>query len=211
MAQSPDAGKQRHWLGLVERWQRSKLTVREFCEHHQISEASFYAWRRVLRERGLIQVRRRNRQRPRLRLLSSSRWLRSLWRQASSTSFSSMALYCAFDPVSMPTCFSNSCVCWRSGHDEFVVAGPRVFVHVADGHAQSFDSLAGLVEQQLGQDPLAGDLFVFRSQRTADRLKLLYWDSDGLAIWYKRLEEGSFVFPTADVGRAKVRIRRLAW
>jgi transposase-like protein len=55
MAQSPDAGKQRHWLGFVERWQRSKLTVREFCEQHQISEASFYAWRRVLRERGLIQ------------------------------------------------------------------------------------------------------------------------------------------------------------
>ena len=35
MAQSPNAGKQRHWLDLVRRWQRSKLTVREFCEHHQ--------------------------------------------------------------------------------------------------------------------------------------------------------------------------------
>ena len=53
---------------------------------------------------------------------------------------------------------------------------------------KSFDSLAGLVEQQLGQDPLAGDLFVFRSRR-GDRLKLLYWDSDGLAIWYKKQEE----------------------
>jgi transposase len=65
---------------------------------------------------------------------------------------------------------------------------------------KSFDSLAGLVEQQLGQDPLAGDLFVFRSKR-GDRLKLLYWDSDGLAIWYKRLEEGTFVFPTPDAQR----------
>jgi transposase len=62
---------------------------------------------------------------------------------------------------------------------------------------KSFDSLAGLVEQQLGQDPLAGDLFVFRSKR-GDRLKLLYWDNDGLAIWYKRLEEGTFLFPTPD-------------
>ncbi len=53
---------------------------------------------------------------------------------------------------------------------------------------KSFDSLAGLVEQQLGQDPLAGDLFVFRSKR-GDRLKLLYWDNDGLAIWYKKQEE----------------------
>jgi transposase len=65
---------------------------------------------------------------------------------------------------------------------------------------KSFDSLAGLVEQQLGQDPLAGDLFVFRSKR-GDRLKLLYWDSDGLAIWYKRLEEGTFAFPTPDAQR----------
>jgi transposase len=67
---------------------------------------------------------------------------------------------------------------------------------------KSFDSLAGLVEQQLGQDPLAGDLFVFRSKR-GDRLKLLYWDSDGLAIWYKRLEEGTFVFPSANAEREK--------
>ena len=68
---------------------------------------------------------------------------------------------------------------------------------------KGFDSLAGLVEQQLGQDPLAGDLFVFRSRR-GDRLKLLYWDNDGLAIWYKRLEEGTFVFPRADASRSKV-------
>jgi transposase len=68
---------------------------------------------------------------------------------------------------------------------------------------KSFDSLAGLVEQQLGQDPLAGDLFVFRSKR-GDRLKLLYWDSDGLAIWYKRLEEGTFVFPAPDQQRQSV-------
>ena len=68
---------------------------------------------------------------------------------------------------------------------------------------KSFDSLTGLVQRELGQDPLAGDLFVFRSRR-GDRLKLLYWDSDGLAIWYKRLEEGTFVFPTADPQRVRV-------
>jgi transposase len=68
---------------------------------------------------------------------------------------------------------------------------------------KSFDTLAGLVEQQLGQDPLKGDLFVFRSKR-GDRIKLLYWDSDGLAIWYKRLEVGTFAWPTPDEQRAKV-------
>ena len=61
---------------------------------------------------------------------------------------------------------------------------------------KGFDTLACLVQQELGQDPLAGDLFVFRSRR-GDRLKLLWWDEDGYALWYKRLEKGSFRFPTA--------------
>jgi transposase-like protein len=54
MAQRPDPAKQARWLQLIRRWQRSQPAVREFCEHHQISEASFYSWRRVLRQRGLL-------------------------------------------------------------------------------------------------------------------------------------------------------------
>ena len=54
-----------------------------------------------------------------------------------------------------------------------------------------------MVQQELGPDPLSGDLFVFRSKR-GDRLKLLWWDEDGYCLWYKRLEAGSFVLPGAD-------------
>jgi len=50
---------------------------------------------------------------------------------------------------------------------------------------KSFVTLACLVQQALGQDPLSGDLFVFRSRR-GDRIKLLYWDNDGYALWYKK-------------------------
>jgi transposase len=59
---------------------------------------------------------------------------------------------------------------------------------------RSFDGLGQLVRDHLGGDPLSGDLFVFRSRR-GDRVKLLYWLGDGLALWYKRLEEGVFTFP----------------
>jgi transposase len=80
----------------------------------------------------------------------------------------------------------------------------RVFLcTVPTDMRKSFDSLAGLVQEQLGQDPLSGDLFVFRSKR-GDRVKLLYWDQDGLAIWYKRLEEGTFTLLSADGKRTVV-------
>jgi len=86
----------------------------------------------------------------------------------------------------------------------------RVFVcTLPTDMRKSFDALAGLVTEQLGQDPLSGDLFVFRSKR-GDKLKLLYWDSDGLAVWYKRLEEGTFVMPTPSAERAAIGTHGLA-
>ena len=52
---------------------------------------------------------------------------------------------------------------------------------------KSFDGLSELVRTGLGGDPLSGHLFVFRNRR-GDRLKLLYWDCDGLAVWAKRAQ-----------------------
>jgi transposase len=67
---------------------------------------------------------------------------------------------------------------------------------------KSFDGLCGLIRLELNQDPLTGSLFVF-CNRHRNRVKLLYWDSDGLAIWYKRLEKGTFSRPDicAEDGR----------
>ena len=59
---------------------------------------------------------------------------------------------------------------------------------------KSFDGLSALVADHLGQDPLSGHLFIFTSRRR-DRVKLLYFERGGLAIWYKRLEEGTFAAP----------------
>jgi len=61
---------------------------------------------------------------------------------------------------------------------------------------RSFDGLAEHVRAFLGDDPLSGSMFVFRN-RSSQRVKILWWDKDGLAIYYKRLEKGTFQFPAA--------------
>jgi transposase len=77
-------------------------------------------------------------------------------------------------------------------------AGMRVWVSTAPvDMRRSFDGLAEVVRSFLGQDPLSGDLFVFRN-KTGERLKILWWDRGGLAIFYKRLERGTFRFPTGQ-------------
>lgn len=59
---------------------------------------------------------------------------------------------------------------------------------------KSFDTLAGLVRVHLQGDPQSGTWFVFRGKQ-GNRLKILYWDGDGYALWQKRLEQGTFEFP----------------
>jgi hypothetical protein len=62
---------------------------------------------------------------------------------------------------------------------------------------KSFDSLQALVREHLELDAFAGHLFVFTSRRK-DRVKILYWDRDGFAVWSKRLEEGTYAVSLGD-------------
>ena len=71
---------------------------------------------------------------------------------------------------------------------------------------KGFDTLAVLVREGLGYDPLSGQLFLFVGKRR-DRLKILYWDRDGYAFWYKRLEQGTFRMPVAKPESASIELK----
>jgi transposase len=59
---------------------------------------------------------------------------------------------------------------------------------------KGFDSLCGIVSNQMRQDALSGDVFVFVNRRRT-HVKLLIWEGDGLALYYKRLEKGAYELP----------------
>lgn len=71
---------------------------------------------------------------------------------------------------------------------------------------KGFDTLAVLVRDGLGYDPMGGHLFLFVGRRR-DRLKILYWDRDGYALWYKRLEQGTFRMPIAKPDAASIELK----
>jgi transposase len=74
---------------------------------------------------------------------------------------------------------------------------------------KSFDGLSALASTSLALDPLSGHLFVFVNKRR-DRIKILYWDRDGLAVWAKRLERGTFRLPAARSDRVEMTTAELA-
>ena len=83
----------------------------------------------------------------------------------------------------------------------------RIWLAVAPTDMRcSFDRLAELAQAVTGDDPFSGHLFLFRS-RGGDRLKVLYWDRDGYALWYKRLEEGTFKLPKVEPSQRSVELR----
>lgn len=84
----------------------------------------------------------------------------------------------------------------------------RILLHAdAVDLRKGFDGLSGIVSQAFPQeDLLSGHLFLFLNRRR-DRIKVLYWNVDGLAIWYYRLEAGSFQVPRRPSADAAIELK----
>ena len=88
--------------------------------------------------------------------------------------------------------------------------GARVWLAAgATDMRRGFDGLARQVQEVLRLDPFSGHLFVFRGKR-GDLLKCLFWDTQGLVLYAKRLERGRFVWPQARDGSVSLTPAQLA-
>ncbi|MGD0141134.1 MAG: IS66 family insertion sequence element accessory protein TnpB [Tepidisphaeraceae bacterium] len=87
------------------------------------------------------------------------------------------------------------------------LSSARIWLAVAPADMRcGFDRLAELAQAVTSRNPMDGHLFLFRG-RGGDRLKILYWDKDGWAVWYKRLEEGVFKLPRIEPEQQSVELR----
>jgi len=83
-----------------------------------------------------------------------------------------------------------------------VTGGTRIFLYRPPADMRKgFDGLSGMVAEQFTESLFSGALFVFLNHRR-NRVKILYWDRDGLALWHKRLERGKFQMPADKDGKA---------
>ncbi len=89
---------------------------------------------------------------------------------------------------------------------------PDVYLHIdVVDFRKSINGLALIVEQALDRDPFSQAIYVF-CNRGRDKLKILYWDKTGFALWYKRLERSRFKWPSAIESNAyKIDEQQLHW
>ena len=88
------------------------------------------------------------------------------------------------------------------------ITAARIYLYARDvDMRRSFDGLMAIVQTEFDKDIRQGDFFLFINKRR-DRLKILWWDGDGLAIFMKRLERGTYQRPLADNNNNHVQMDR---
>ena len=203
MARPKDLGLEHTWRRRLRRQATSGLSIPAFCAREGVSSASFYAWRRRLAAPPRRRATRPAPVRPapprslappggdgtvpRLRDRAAAPRPAPLRRRPRA----GMAGTARGRPRRPRAAGGDA--------DDLAPLGrPRVPLHQIRGHAQELRRPLGPGPGMLRPGPPDGHLFLFVNRRR-DRIKVLYFDHDGLAIWYKRLEAGSFQLP--DAGR----------
>lgn len=79
-----------------------------------------------------------------------------------------------------------------------------VYRHSTDMR-KGFDSLCGLVNREFLMSPISGDVYIFLNHRR-NRIKVLHWQGDGFAIFYKRLEKGTYEIPLKNTSQNNIEI-----
>ena len=195
-----DLNREYTWRQRHQRQSTSGLSVPAFCARERISVTAFYAWRHRLAARSLPA-----RLEPPLfvplNLDSSPRQTGVVLSHGVEVSYQTKSVFTSTlfpSPSGCAASWLHSRPPTQGGHAMIMLpSAVRIFLCTRSTDLRkSFDGLSGLVQDCFGQDPLTGHLFLFLNRRR-DRIKILYFDRDGLAIWYKRLEAGSYQMPQA--------------
>ena len=183
-----DSSREAFWRRIMAEFRKSGLTVREFCRRRKLHESAFYFWRRTIQDRiypATLPIERLPV--PLVPFVQHPRPRRIL-----------CLIFAADQALRLSESFAHRAsrrIDSRLGGGGASmigttrgVRGGQVWIATAPvDMRKSFDGLAEVVRSFLGHDPLGGNVFVFRSKR-GDRVKLLYWDRDGLALYYKKFE-----------------------
>jgi transposase len=182
------------WRGRIAEQERSGLSIKQFCKERGLTAWSFYDWRKRLRESGapirFALVERRSESETCYQRRCRNRIRR---RRAIAHPVRSRRRDVTYGDRGIA----------RMIH---LPASVRVYLCLSPTDMRrSFDGLHALVRDHLQLDAFAGHLYLF-ANRGRDRLKILYWDRDGFAVWAKRLEAGSFAIPVGEPGSSQIEI-----
>ena len=179
--------KREYWSNLIAEQEASGQTIRAFCQEQGVGDNSFYYWRKKLQKStGAVRSSENGGQRGAVGI-DSGQWRATPDRER-----------CGRGDVSP-----------GAGRGKAMIHPPasvRVYLCLSPcDMRRSFDGLHALVRDHLQLDPFAGHLYLFANKRR-DRLKILYWDRDGFAIWAKRLEAGTYAIPCGEPGSRRFEI-----
>ncbi len=187
MAGSLDSRKVREWQRRMARFQEAQQSVAEFCRKEGVSAPSFYQWRKRLAQRPRPAEEAAG-FRP-VRLVEFGRRRRATARRDATARPD-------LGPAGPAAGDRHVGSRGRPAHGRrpMLTFAPnvRIYLHARPTDMRkSFDGLCALVRGVFQADPLDGSLFLFVNRR-GDRIKAMWWDRDGLALFYKRLESGTF-------------------